>query len=290
MKTPLLGLTLFFLLGFALPAPAQPPSPVISITPYIYFGPDTVAKIKLESSLPSLVDYNYFYRGTHPWFFEDSTLDSLHDVWNILDVACCNYVVDSSDVIGDTLNNFCYFVRAVDTDCHPDSTMWSFSLPSNVVCDFDYPLYPGWNLVSMPVTRANGDRSARDLLPGAQSPIWGYSAATVSYLPAESLAAGRGYWALSTTASVAQFYGQPSYDVVCTLLVGWNLISGAFLRGHGGGVPAESLWIVPPGAVDLASIYRYDASLHSYAHADTLQAGRGYFILSSSGAILRFRR
>ena len=69
---------------------AGPMAPVISITPE---GTDPRAKVKVESSIPSEVDYFYFYRGTHPYFNVSPTFN-MADQFRVLDALVGIFIVD----------------------------------------------------------------------------------------------------------------------------------------------------------------------------------------------------
>jgi hypothetical protein len=133
-----------------------PPIPVISITPA---GTNPQAKIKVESAIPEIVDYYFFYRGTHPYSVASNLIDEWRDTIRTLNVAdpSNNFFIDINGGIGNSVNNYCYWARAVDAVDPLDHSTWLLSAPSNVVCDWDYPLFATagmahWNQVAIPVS------------------------------------------------------------------------------------------------------------------------------------------
>lgn len=132
-----------------------PPIPLISITPA---GTNPQARLKVESSIPEIVDYYFFYRKTHPYAVASPANDIWADTIRTLDVAdpSNNFFIDINGGIGNATNNYCYWARAVDAVTLGDRSTWLFSAPSNVVCDWDFQLsatngLSHWNHVVIPL-------------------------------------------------------------------------------------------------------------------------------------------
>ena len=144
-----------------------PPIFAISIAPS---GQDRFTRIRNESSIPPEVNYFMLYRGTHPYFQVSPLIHPLTDFFKIMAVSEGRDFIDSTGGIGDAERNYCYCLRALVTPS-PDTTTWYYSSPSNIVCDWDYPLVAPsalthWNQVVIPlqsqVTDTLGGWARRD--------------------------------------------------------------------------------------------------------------------------------
>jgi hypothetical protein len=132
----------------------------------------------------------------------------------------------------------------------------------------------GWNLLSLPVAVANHSRTA--LFPAAAGSAFSYA---TSYVAADSLAEGLGYWLKSAAVGLATVAGEPIVGDTVAVHAGWNLV-GALTSPFSAGDVASN----PPGIV--TSLYfGYDGS---YAAADSLRPGSGYWVkCSAAGTLVR---
>jgi hypothetical protein len=130
-----------------------------------------------------------------------------------------------------------------------------------------YNLSSGWNLISLP--RLAADSSKFVLFSNAISPAYTYNG---QYIVQNMLRNGTGYWLRfrDQQTVVIPGLGIPSLDV--SVSTGWNLVGSV-----DGGVPA------PRDGPILSRWFEYDGG---YQAADTLRAGRGYWVkVSASGTI-----
>jgi len=86
--------------------------------------------------------------------------------------------------------------------------------------EFEFTLYAGWNLISIPLFPDNSTVSA--LFPNAEV---SYEFKSGAYYPVSTLLPGVGYWIKIPQASTYQIYGQSFTSNTMTLSVGWYLIA-----------------------------------------------------------------
>lgn len=126
-----------------------------------------------------------------------------------------------------------------------------------------------WNLASLPMIPS--DSAATSVFPGSSSAVFTYSG---SYLRAEYVHHGVGYWVKYDTAtSLSAAGGDVLLDTIW-LNSRWNLVGSLSLP-----IPAASAITDPPGLLT-TGFYGFSA-LTGYQAADSLRPGRGYWIKSS---------
>jgi PKD repeat protein len=130
----------------------------------------------------------------------------------------------------------------------------------------------GWNIVSVPVRAP--DMTYSTLFPGVASQAFIYNN---GYVPVTTLSNGAGYWMKFNNANnylITGYKYQPENMYVSS---GWNLI-GPFDSN----IPVSSIVSNPSGIVT-SYYFGYGGS---YAIADTLKVGKGYWIRTSASGYL----
>jgi hypothetical protein len=161
-----------------------------------------------------------------------------------------------------------YYVEAQDYAGHTGSepgdapgSLLSFSI--NTDCDFTYYLPAGWSMVSLPCDVP--DPSLGSLFPDAVS-LFKFSS---SYLLADTLKAGVGYWINLSDPSSAQVAGTswPRQDLVLSLPGGWSLI------GPGGLALSKSG--LKDAFATLISVFTFS---NGYVDPASVDPGGGYWV------------
>jgi hypothetical protein len=117
------------------------------------------------------------------------------------------------------------------------------------------------------------------LIPGYNQSLPGlYSFENGTYRKADSLVAGKGYWAKPGDSAVT-YVGKGLTDLEISLTTGWNLV-GMILT------PVPSVLVTTdPDSIIASPFYEYTDE--QYAAADTLRPGRRYWVKVSLGGVLR---
>lgn len=134
-----------------------------------------------------------------------------------------------------------------------------------------------WNLLSLPLT-VNDPRPTA-VYASATSSAYSFQPST-GYALADTLRNVTGYWLKFGAAQNVSVTGTPRGRDTVQVLAGWNLIGASTSA-----VPATSIVEVPPGIVTSP----YFGYTGSYASADTLVPGRGYWVKLTENGILILR-
>ena len=132
------------------------------------------------------------------------------------------------------------------------------------------PLQPGWNLVSLPLEPAVSTASelfANSAISGAVFSV----AEDGSYVPAEDIAGGEGYWVFVGGESPVVVTVDGAPFALSSFVDGWNLK----------GVPYET---AVPASLQVDAIHSFEAGRY-YEHAaeSILTIGLGYWIFTPEG-------
>ncbi|TLY28923.1 MAG: hypothetical protein E6K56_09135 [Ignavibacteria bacterium] len=155
----------------------------------------------------------------------------------------------------------------------------------NSTVQVQFKLAGNWNLLSFPLAVADPRRIS--LFPEAISPAFRY---TDSYVVAESLGAGIGYWVKFSSARTDTITGTALSVDSISVSDGWNLIGTPPFA-----VPKSQI-IQVPGGIVTSNYFGYDGG---YVVAQTLEPTRAYWVkirgggtlvLSPEGGILKNRR
>jgi hypothetical protein len=137
---------------------------------------------------------------------------------------------------------------------------------------FDFSLSSSWNLISLPVSVS--DSSVNDLFPTANSRLFSYSH---GYTIQNSLNSHHGYWLKFQNYQTVEAYGIPLVSDTAYVQAGWNLIGSPSAP-----VLADSISSIPPNMVT-SQLWGYNGS---YAIADTVHPGKGYWIKTTEAGML----
>jgi hypothetical protein len=157
-------------------------------------------------------------------------------------------------------------LESVETD-------FSASVSKQLPCYlFSGSVNAGWNLLSIPLIVE--DAAKQTLFPSSISNAYNYNG---SYVLAESLKSGVGYWLKFGSTSSIELAGNPIYDDTINLSEGWNLI-GSVTKP----VPISSITTDPPG-ITLSEFFEYQGS---YQISTTLEPLKAYWVKASVGSKL----
>jgi len=147
---------------------------------------------------------------------------------------------------------------------------------------FDIVLYPGWNMVSLPIVPVEVDATPAGVYPDAEYTYY-YDATTGMWTAASAIEPGVGYAVLALSEQQYTLWGQPVSFYTYDLTRGWNLIGTTYDE-----VDFSSPTTNPPGAVMGAPehAYYYDILLGDYTRTDELTPGNGYFVAAQNDAVL----
>jgi len=126
-----------------------------------------------------------------------------------------------------------------------------------------------WNLLSVPP--AVPDLRAAAIFPSAISGPYRY--ANGSYVPADSLTYGEGYWVKLLTPANISIAGSDRILDTVEITQGWNLIGTVSVK-----VASLDITSVPAGIVT-SPFYQYSGA---YTAAETLRPGSGYWVYAGS--------
>lgn len=130
----------------------------------------------------------------------------------------------------------------------------------------------GWNMVSVPL-RA-GDMNYTALFPGAASEPFAYNG---GYVNVTTLINGTGYWIKFSDTAVYSIEGYPWQPEHINVNEGWNLV-GPFDKD----IPVASVLSEPSGIL----VSGFFGFRDGYFEADTLKAGKGYWVRTSASGYL----
>ncbi len=152
-----------------------------------------------------------------------------------------------------------------------DEIRISFRAPE--LLRFTGELKGGWNLVSVPFSLARADEPERIYPTMIGQPF--HYVPSVGYRTANVLEYGKGYFILSSMNWTIDYAGRENSAFTIVLHPGWNMI-GAPYRS----IPFETSLFRPSGAIIDGMLYGYSPETFSYFSADSLIAGKGYFIFA----------
>ena len=130
----------------------------------------------------------------------------------------------------------------------------------------------GWNLLSVPVEEK--DWSFADLFPLSAASAYKY---TGSYLAADSLNRGSGFWVKLNSNQTSNFTGEPFVSDTFNINSGWNMI-GSIVDS----VSVSGLSTIP---ANLISSFFFNFK-NGYKIAQTVLPGSGYWLKSSAAGKL----
>ena len=131
-------------------------------------------------------------------------------------------------------------------------------------------LYPGWNLISIPVDPVDADIGRVFSGPKRgtvhSGAVWGWRDGR--YAQARQISTGHGYWVYAPAEATVVVAGYPPPAARADLNAGWNLLGVASPLTLTGRDKSVAWW--------------WDAQTSSYRKADTLMPGLGYWLYGGS--------
>ena len=131
----------------------------------------------------------------------------------------------------------------------------------------------GWNMVSVPGNSPRYDRSF--LFPSGISRAFAYEG---SYVPADPLSRGPGYWIRLPVGGIIGIPSSTNTSVVVPVQRGWNMIGSTTAS-----VPTNA--VVAGGGASATSPY-FGYGLTGYFASPTIDPGRAYWVKSSASGTL----
>jgi fibronectin type 3 domain-containing protein len=132
----------------------------------------------------------------------------------------------------------------------------------------------GWNLVSLPVTVVDAQRTA--VFPDANSAAFHFTS-VAGYQSTETLVNGSGYWMNFPLTAIMQVSGTERNNETVSLSEGWNLIGSV---SHP--VATTSLVTSPEGILT-GNVWEYQ---RGYQMSQYIQPGKGYWVYSSANGTI----
>ncbi|MGC9314077.1 MAG: hypothetical protein ACP5G4_00450 [bacterium] len=143
---------------------------------------------------------------------------------------------------------------------------------------YSIPLLRGWNLVSLPAIPASNHIG--DVLPGIIPPIYWWDSDSNEHRTADTLAAGLGYFVLSSDTAAPVFAGTAIDSICVPLCRGWNLVGGPSEAVH---YPTD-FETYPPGIIMIPPFIFKD---NDYFLADSIAPSGGFWVLSATNGELK---
>ena len=131
-----------------------------------------------------------------------------------------------------------------------------------------------WNLISVPLTV--NDHRKSSIYPMATSAAFAYQG---SYVTADSLEFGRGYWLKFNVAQNVNITGFPRNEDTIEVSSKWNIIGSISVP-----IAVSTIGSIPPGMV-VSSFFTYKTA-NGYVLADTIKPGHAYWIKTNQNGKL----
>jgi hypothetical protein len=177
----------------------------------------------------------------------------------------------------DKLTSGSYFtvnMKSQDSLVITNPAIPSFEIVYTEGASVSHSVQSGWNVVSLPVTIGNRQKSA--VFPTAGSEAFGYG--FLGYEVRDTLQYGEGYWIKFLSAQTLALTGGTRSRDTINLQQGWNMI-GSITDP----VPVDSIVQVPSGIV-ASQYFGYGAA--GYLTADVIEPMQGYWVKASQNGKL----
>ncbi|MBI5475231.1 MAG: hypothetical protein HY964_00675 [Ignavibacteriales bacterium] len=237
-----------------------PGSPSIKeVTPHsfrIIINPDSNNSVT-EYSVRVIKSVDTFY-------VRNDGLLSSTKIWNTFQMfgGTTGIVVNNLDsATAYTLDVVARNIDNIETDYSSQVTQF---LPSYL---FNGTVDAGWNLISLPVSVT--DAAKQTLFPSSISNAYMYNG---SYVLADILSQGTGYWIKFGSSVTVEIAGNPVNSDTIDLVDGWNLV-GSITQP----MLVSSLFTIPTG-VTLSPFFQYQGS---YNLSTTLEPLKAYWVKTS---------
>ena len=142
----------------------------------------------------------------------------------------------------------------------------------NLQVSLDINIMSGWNLISNPLIDSNKSKSF--LFPTGISSLFAYQG---SYVKADSLENGIGYWLKFSSAQDVTIAGIPIITETVAVKQRWNMIGSISAP-----IAVATIRSIPPGIIT-SHFFGYSGS---YFIADTIYPGKGYWVKSTQDGLL----
>ena len=246
-----------------------PPDPMTGVNAYFCYPENPLHKHNLVSSVvgpgPTIIWPLRVKSAGNPG---DTQATLSWDGGDIGNVPAKYVVLELRDMEGNTLADMRSQASYTFT-LQSDETK-NFQVAAEHV-QFVYGLKAGWNMISLPLYTEGTDPD--ELFPGHVA-IYTWDAVTLSYGAPTELVPGKGYWVLYFSDYETAIYGVP---------VEWYELEGAVSGWHMIG----SLWTdaqVTVTAGDIhGTLYWWNPETLSYDGMDTIESGKGYWLLGLTG-------
>ena len=147
---------------------------------------------------------------------------------------------------------------------------------------FEVNLYPGWNMVSLPITLPGLEPTVANVYPDALY-AYRYDPASGMWVETDMIEPGVGYVVLSTSEQHYTLWGNPVEAWTQNVVSGWNLIGSVYNTADFSSpltVPAGAIMAFPQHAA------QWDVMLGAYQFSDVIEPGKGYFVAANEAAEL----
>jgi hypothetical protein len=155
--------------------------------------------------------------------------------------------------------------------------------PPPPVINYSIPLKKDWNLISFPIQPLNTDiASVLSPINGSYSAVYAWNGNEYeTYVPGSSsntltkIVAGRGYWIFMKDDISLEFRGVAA-DKTVKLKENWNMV------GLNSLTPVLGSQVFSSTGGKVTTIYAFDAETDNYEIVESLEPGRGYWMLSTA--------
>ncbi len=251
-----------------------------------YINSATYSEI-FNIQLPSAAKANYVVELSDNEVYVNAFDQNYNTVYGILNLNTQNYSEQSSGFFASEIRNYFgagyYLVNeGAQTKIYDENFVLTESLPfavsaAHVIIEeenyisAEVPVEEGWNLLSVPLLAE--DMSATSLFPAASTGATGFNGV---YFAADTLENGKGYWMKFPAPGTVSITGSKINGGI-ELSQGWNII-GPFDQE----VAVSSISTEPAGIIE-SSFFGFN---EGYFTADTLMAGKAFWVKSSSDGTL----
>jgi hypothetical protein len=167
------------------------------------------------------------------------------------------------------LQGYINYYRVTTVDIHDNESLPSSEVSTKINVSLSINVKSQWNMVALPLTVT--DYRKITLYPSAISDAFSYSG---SYQPRDTITTGYGYWLKFNVDETINIKGFPANNDTVDVMIGWNMIGSLHTT-----IGVNSIESVPGGLVT-SSIFGYENG--SYIEIDSLRAGKGYWVKSTS--------
>ncbi|MBI5021887.1 MAG: fibronectin type III domain-containing protein [Ignavibacteriales bacterium] len=228
-------------------------------------------RLTLNSNLnPAVTEYLVrFISGNDTAYLQNNGMLTSVLTWNTRQMLGDSNGIDVAGLDSCSVYGIDVKARNLDTVETDFSASISKQLPCYLISG---SMNPGWNLLSIPLIVE--DASKQTLFPSSISNAYSYNG---TYLLAETLKNGIGYWLKFGSLSAIELAGSPIYEDTIDLSEGWNII-GSITNP----IPISSITTDPPG-ITLSQFFEYQGT---YQISTMLEPFKAYWVKATAGSKL----